>query len=242
MPMRKGRQITLLDLATHTSGLPRLPSNLKPTDPENPYAEYSVQNLYDFLSGLKLTRNIGSQYLYSNLGGGLLGHVLSLQAGMDYECLLRSRICESLGLSDTAITLSTELKARMATGHNSDLQPVPLWDLPTLAGAGALRSTANDLLSFLAANLGYLESPLAPAVAKMLTVRRSTGNPNCMVAIGWHILARHGREIAWHNGGTGGFRSFMGYDQTRGLGVVVLSNTGTAAGVDDIALRLLESD
>jgi CubicO group peptidase (beta-lactamase class C family) len=220
--------------------LPRLPSNLKPADSENPYAEYSVQKLYDFLSGLKLTRNIEPQYEYSNLGGGLLGHILSLRAGMDYESLVRKRICEPLRLNSTVITLTKEMKPRLATGHNADLQPVPLWDLPALAGAGALRSTANDLLIFLAANLGYLESPLAPAMAKMLTERRSTGNPNCMAAIGWHILARSGGEIAWHNGGTGGFRSFIGYDRPRGLGVVVLSNSRTAAGVDDVALQLLE--
>ena len=93
MPERNGRQITLEDLATHTSGLPRLPTNLSPKDAANPYADYSVEQLYQFLSGYQLTRDIGSQYEYSNLGGGLLGHVLARRAGMDYEKFVRSRIC-----------------------------------------------------------------------------------------------------------------------------------------------------
>src|SRR5271157_2778321 len=106
MPERGGRQITLQDLATHTSGLPRLPSNLNPKDPANPYADYSVDQLYQFLSGYQLTRDIGSQSEYSNLGGGLLGHVLARPAGMDYEALVKSRICEPLGMKSTGITLT----------------------------------------------------------------------------------------------------------------------------------------
>jgi D-alanyl-D-alanine-carboxypeptidase/D-alanyl-D-alanine-endopeptidase len=242
MPECGGRQITLLDLATHTSGLPRLPSNLKPEDPANPYADYSVEQLYQFLSTYELTRNIGSRYEYSNLGGGLLGHVLARRAAMDYEALVRTRICEPLCMNSTRITLLPGMKSRIATGYNAALEPVPMWDLPTLAGAGALRSTAEDLLTFLAANLGYIKPPLARAMAAMLTIRRPTGNPGSDVALGWHILARDGREIIWHNGGTGGFRSFVGYDRKNGVGVVALSNAGTAGGVDDVALHLLDKN
>jgi len=241
MPERGGRQITLQDLATHTSGLPRLPSNLMPKDPANPYADYSVDQLYQFLSGYQLTRDIGSQYEYSNLGGGLLGHVLARRAGMDYEALVRTRICEPLGMKSTGVTLSTDVKARLAVGHNQALESVGNWDLPTLAGAGALRSTANDLLSFLAANLGYTKSPLAPAMAAMLTVRRPTNMPGVEMALGWHILTNDGHEIIWHNGGTGGFRTFIGYDPKNRTGVVALSNTSTTTGVDDIGRHLLDT-
>src|ERR1700683_5398559 len=149
MPERNGRSITLVDLATHTSGLPRMPTNFSPKDPTNPYADYSAELLYQFLSTYQLTRDIGSQYEYSNLGGGLLGHVLARRAGVDYETLVRSRICEPLGMKSTAITLSADMKARFAIGHDQSLDPVAYWDLPTLAGAGALRSTENDLLTFL---------------------------------------------------------------------------------------------
>ncbi|HKB14403.1 MAG TPA: serine hydrolase domain-containing protein, partial [Vicinamibacterales bacterium] len=172
MPERGGRAITLQDLAMHTSGLPRMPSNFKPADPANPYADYSVEQLYQFLSSYELARDIGTQYEYSNLGGGLLGHVLALRAHTDYASLVRERITTPLGMTSTTIVLSPELKARLAVGHSPTLQPVANWDLPTLAGAGALRSTTNDLLTFLAANLGYAQSSLAPAMAAMLAVRR----------------------------------------------------------------------
>ena len=242
LPERNGRQTTLEDLATHTSGLPRLPSNLNPKDAANPYADYSVEQLYQFLSGYQLTRDIGSKYEYSNLGGGLLGHVLARHAGMDYEKLVRSRICDPLGMRSTGIMLTDEMKTRFAVGHNAALQRVAYWDLPTLAGAGALRSTANDMLTFVAANLGYVKTPLAPAMAAMLAVRRPTGVPGLEVGLAWHILTRDGHEIVWHNGGTGGFRSFIGFERKTGAGVVVLSNAETPAGVDDIGQHLLNSN
>ena len=241
MPERNGRVITLVDLATHTSGLPPLPANLKPKDPGNPYADYSVDQLYQFLSGYQLTRDIGSQYEYSNLGGGLLGHVLARRAGMDYETLVRTRICDPLGMNNTRITLTPEMKARLAVGHNRALDPVENWDLPTLAGAGALRSTANDMLTFLAANLGYIKSPLAPAMAAMLKVRRPTGQRGFDVAIGWHLYKTTNTELVEHNGGTGGYRSYIGFDPKQRVGVVALSNTATMAGVDDIGRHMLDA-
>ena len=240
IPQRNGKQITLQNLATHTSGLPRLPGNLKPKDPANPYADYSVAQLYEFLSSYELPRDIGSQYEYSNLGGGLLGHLLTLRAGMDYEALVRARITAPLNMKSTSITLSPEMKARMAVGHDDKLKPVANWDLPTLAGAGALRSTANDMLTFLSANLGYNGTPLAPAMAAMLDVRRSSGTPGLDVALAWHIYSTPlGGGVVWHNGGTGGYRSFIGYEPKTRIGVVVLANAETAAGVDDIGLHLL---
>jgi CubicO group peptidase (beta-lactamase class C family) len=240
MPERGGRTITLQDLATHTSGLPRMPDNFKPADPANPYADYSVEQLYHFLASYQLARDIGSQYEYSNLGGGLLGHVLALRAHTDYASLVRDRITGPLGMSSTAIALSPEMKSRLAVGHSAVLQPVANWDLPTLAGAGALRSTTADLLVFLAANLGYTTSPLAPAMKAMLDVRRPTGTGGLEVALGWHVLTAHGHEIVWHNGGTAGYRTFIGFDRAARSGVVVLSNAGTAAGPDDIGRHLLD--
>ncbi|HXW62346.1 MAG TPA: serine hydrolase [Candidatus Acidoferrales bacterium] len=240
MPERNGRSITLVDLATHTSGLPRLPQNLTPKDPGNPYRDYSVEQLYEFLSGYELARDVGSRYEYSNLGGGLLGYALARRAGTDYEALVQTRICDPLHMNSTRITLTSEMKARLAVGHNSALESVESWDLPTLAGAGALRSTASDLLIFLAANLGYTQSPLAPAMAAMLKVRRPTGQPGLDIALGWHIYTVNGKEIVWHNGGTGGYRSFMGFDPKTRIGVVALSNAFTALGVDDIGRHLLD--
>ncbi len=243
VPERGGRAITLEDLSTHTAGLHRLPTNLSPKNLANSYVDYSAEKLYQFLSNYQLPRDIGSQYEYSNLGAGLLGQALTLRAGKPYELLLRSRILGPLGMNSTRITLSPGLKLRMAAGHNNKLESVPNWDLDALAGAGALRSSANDLLTFLSAELGYTNTPLAPAMARMLTVRHATGNPGLQIALAWHILTPKDNqpEIVWHNGGTSGFRSSVGFDQKRRIGVVVLSNAFTVAGVDDIALHLLDT-
>ncbi|HEY5410819.1 MAG TPA: serine hydrolase [Caulobacteraceae bacterium] len=239
VPERGGRQITLIDLATHTSGLPRIPTNMAPKDPANPYADYTVQQLYDFLASYTLPRDIGSQYEYSNLGGGLLGHVLSLRGGADYGTLVRQRITDPLGMRSTGIALTAEEKARMAVGHDAALNPTSNWDIPTLAGAGALRSDADDILTFLAAELGYGKNPIAAAMKAQLAPRRPTTVPNLEIALGWHIFTIQGRQIVWHDGGTGGYRSMMAFDPKAGVGVVALSNVSTVAGVDDIPLHIL---
>jgi serine-type D-Ala-D-Ala carboxypeptidase/endopeptidase len=144
LPVRAGRQITFVDLATHTSGLPRMPENFRPKDPANPFADYTSQQLYAFLSTYELPRDIGIKFEYSNLGFGLLGQVLAHRAGMDYEQLVLTRICRPLGMDSTRITLSASLAQRFAAGHDPDLITVPAWDLPTLPGAGALRSTSHE--------------------------------------------------------------------------------------------------
>jgi serine-type D-Ala-D-Ala carboxypeptidase/endopeptidase len=217
-----------------------LPDNLQPTDPANPYADYSVQQLYHFISNYQLTRDIGATFEYSNLGAGLLGHALARHAAMDYETLMRSRVLAPLGMTSTAIALSPELKSRLAPGHDAQLRTVPNWDLRTLAGAGALRSTANDLLALLAAVLGQVESPLGQSIATTLTVRRPTAGPGWEVGLGWMVMPRGDDELIWHSGGTGGYRSFVGYLRKARIGVVVLSNTGTEVGGDDIGFHLLD--
>jgi D-alanyl-D-alanine-carboxypeptidase/D-alanyl-D-alanine-endopeptidase len=238
-PTRDGKEITLLDLATQTSGLPRLPTNFTPKDQKNPYADYTVDQLYSFLSSYTLTRGIGEKYEYSNLGVGLLGHILALRAGMDYETLVRKRISGPLKMKDTSIGLTPEMQARLATGHNGALKPVANWDLPTLAGAGALRSSVNDMLKFVAANLGLTKSPLLAAMQRAQQSQRETGQADLTIALNWHILKKFDSEIIWHNGGTGGYHSFIGFDKKNRKGVVVLSNS--ANDIDDIGRHLLVS-
>lgn len=239
MPERNGRKITLIDLATHTSGLPRLPNNFHPKDALNPYADYTVDQMYAFLSSYQLTRDIGSTYEYSNLGAGLLGHVLALKAGMSYEKLLQIRILGPLKMNSTGITLTPEMKAHLARGHGETLEPVANWDLPTLAGAGAIRSTANDMLKFLAANIGLTKTPLAPAMKAMLDVKKPTDLPDTEVALAWHISSKDGEQMVWHNGATGGYHSFMGFDPKSRTGVVVLCNSFTD--IDDIGRHIVDS-
>ena len=239
VPSRNGREINLLDLSTQDSGLPRLPGNLKPADPDNPYIDYGPDRLYAFLSGYTLQRDPGEKYEYSNLGAGLLGHALSLRAGMSYEELVRKRILVPLEMNDTEITLSDSQRARLAVGSAPDLKPVKNWDFDALAGAGALKSTANDMMKFLAAAMEIKDTSLRPAFRRLLHTRRPTGVPDLDIAMGWHIWKKFGSEIVWHNGGTGGYRSFVGFDPDRKAGVVVLCNT--AFGVDDIGLHALDT-
>lgn len=240
VPERGGRQITLHDLTSHRSGLPRLPDNLKPKDMLNPYASFTEADLYAFLNGHTLRRDPGAEFEYSNLGAGLLGHVLARAAGTSYEALVKDRILTPLKMTSTAITLSPELAARMSSGHNQTLAAVPGWDLPTLAGAGALRSTANDMLKFLAAHAGLDQSGLSAVMASMSASRRPAMGPS-QIGFGW-IIEKLGSdsEMIWHNGGTGGFQSFAGFDPKSRTAVVVLSNAQKMPGIDDIGRHLLD--
>jgi serine-type D-Ala-D-Ala carboxypeptidase/endopeptidase len=241
IPQRDGRQITLVDLATHTSGLPRMPANFHPKDPANPFIDYTEEQLYTFLSSYELTRDVGVKFVYSNLGFGLLGQGLARRAGTDYETLVETRICEPLGMKSTRITLTPEMEHRFAAGHSADLVTVSRWDLPSLAGAGALRSSTNDLLNFLAATMGYTHTTLAPAMKTMLSIQRPTGQAFIDSALGWAVDTRGGSEIIWKNGGTGGYRTFIGYSPRTGVGIVALSNASTEFGTDDIGLHLLDA-
>ena len=239
VPERAGKSITLADLATHHSSLPSLPDDLEPPDTLNPYAAYTTEQLYRFLSRYQLPRDIGADFEYSNTGFGLLGHALARRAGVDYETLVTQRITNPLGMSSTAITLSPELAGRMATGHNGDLQPVPNWDLPAIAAAGALRSSANDLLNLLAMAVSTEKSPLSDAVAAA-SVKRKPVNDGTQVGLAWMITESSSGDIVWHSGGTGGFVSFFGFHPASRTGVVVLSNSD--ADVNDIGMHLLNRD
>jgi CubicO group peptidase (beta-lactamase class C family) len=235
VPGRNGREITLHDLVTHRSGLPRLPTNLTSTDLSNPYAAYTVGDLYEFLAGHKLRRDPGAEFEYSNLGVGLLGHVLALRESTSYERLVRAKILNRLGMKSTAIELSPEAKARMAQGHDHKLEPVSSWDLPALAGAGALRSSANDLLRFVAAHAGIPKAD--PVLASMIAIRKPAAGGD--IGLGW-LITKRGIEIVHHGGGTGGFQAFAGFDPVGRVGVVVLSNAQTQPGVDDLGMHLLD--
>ena len=237
VPARNGRQITLLDLATQSSGLPRMPTNFRPKDPNNPYADYTLPMLYDFLSGYQLPRDPGERYEYSNLGFALLGHVLERRAGRPWDQLVQERVIRPLGLADTRITLSPSMKERLATGH-ADGQPVASWDLPTFAPAGALRSTASDMLRFVAAAMDPA-GPLAPLFRTTEQSRRVITPARLEIGLGWHILHIDGHDIVWHNGGTGGYHAFAGFEPVSRRAVVLLANS--ADDIDDIGVHLLDS-
>jgi D-alanyl-D-alanine-carboxypeptidase/D-alanyl-D-alanine-endopeptidase len=236
IPERGGRKITLLDLTTQSSGLPRMPDNLRPKDFLNPYADYTADQMFDFLGRYELTRDIGAQYEYSNLGVGLLGQALSRRAGKSYEALVKERILDPLKMDQSGVTLTPWMREHLAKGHNGQGDVTSNWDIPTLAGAGALRSTMNDMLRFAHANLDPAGGRLQRVMQQTHEMRKSVG-PAMSIGMNWHIRRVNDRDVVWHNGGTGGYRTWIGFDKTSKVAAVVLTNS--ALGNDDLGFDLV---
>jgi serine-type D-Ala-D-Ala carboxypeptidase/endopeptidase len=239
VPERSGRSITLVDLATHTSALPFMPPDLPALD-DSLAAKDPAAPLYRFLAGYELPRDIGAQWDYSNFGYWLLGQALASRAATDYESLLRARVLAPMKLKSTANSPSPGMKAKLAVGHDSALQLAPSFDaIPRYASMSevlGLVSTANDLSTLLSTAMGYERSPLAPAMAAMLSTRRpkSLGQQQ---ALGWVVVGKGDDALIVHDGGTFGHASSVAWDPKKRVGVVVLSNH--VASVDDIARHLL---
>jgi CubicO group peptidase (beta-lactamase class C family) len=228
-------------LANHTSALPRLPANLRPKEPRDPYADYGEAALFEFVESWRPAAAPGEKSEYSNLGVGLLGHLLARKAGKSYEALLRERVLGPLGLGDTAITLDAGMKARMAQGHDAAGRPLPAWNFDALAAAGALRSTARDLLRLAGVCLAAPQGRLGEALVLSQQCRhQDPGSDARCIGLCWHRDEFGGKRFAlvWHNGGTGGCHSFLGILPERRLAVVLLC-ARQLPGVDGVAHRLL---
>jgi serine-type D-Ala-D-Ala carboxypeptidase/endopeptidase len=238
LPTRGGKQITLGNLSEQNSGLPRMPTNFHPRDASNPYADYTVEQMYEFLGGYALTRDPGEQFEYSNLGVGLLGNTLASATHKSYETLERERVWTPLGMTNTSITLTPWMKQHLALGHDESGKVVANWDIPAMAGAGAIRSTAIDMLKFVDANVHPERGKVERAMAFAHQPRASAGGA-AMIGLNWLIVHPGKDTIVWHNGGTGGYRTFVGLEPSKRVGVVVLTNTG-GAGADDIGMHLLD--
>ena len=235
LPTYNDVEITLGHLSDHTSALPRMPSNYDPADPDNPYADYTEELLYEFLSTVNLEREIGSEYEYSNLAQGLLGHILAKKAGKSFEQLLKDVITEPLGMNETAVTFDKHMKQNLAVGHDSGAE-VSNWDIATLTGAGGIRSSTHDMLIFLQANMGLIKSNLTSAMDKTHEVRHDKAGNNS-VGLGWHIIYDGDNQYISHGGATGGYRAFAAINKKSNKGVVVMTNSTN--GADDIARYLM---
>lgn len=239
MPGFDGKPITLLHLATQSSGLPSLPDNFDPTDAGNPYASYTADDLYQFLNSYKLTRAPGEKYEYSNLGMGLLGQLLSLQSGQTYGQLLSERITGPLGLKDTAVKLTREQRSRAARPHQSFGQPTNVWDFLSLAGAGGVHSTARDMLKLAQAHLDPPDNDLGAAIQLAWKVHRQSDAPEePPLGLAWNRIP--GLDAGWHNGQTGGFHAMLLIDRRLNAAVVVLTNTATME-VDRLAFDIMQA-
>ncbi|MEM6470867.1 MAG: serine hydrolase [Planctomycetota bacterium] len=222
------RKITLRDLSTHVSGLPRMPNNLNVlAQLSDPYANYAASDLFTFLKAHQLRRSPGEKEEYSNLAVGLLGEVLSQQQNLTYEALLRSRITEPLKMRDTCLSLSESQLERLAPPHNIGRKPSSNWNFKALAGAGAIRSSIGDMLKFCRANLNVPDNETGKAISSAFSKQReAVGASSRPMGFGWII--NPGSETRWHNGGTGGYHSILLINQKEKHCVVVLCNTASA--------------
>lgn len=234
-----GRAITAFDLATHSSGLSGLPDDLLARGMANPYSGYGADGLLAWLADYGLDRPIGEKFDYSNAGIALLGLAIEHVTGRSYAELVQGDILDPLGMTETSLALTGGPDIAMAQGHDAARTPVPHWDFDAFAPVGALRSTTTDLAKFIAAASGATHPELAPVFSTMLARTRPVGE-NETVGLGWFVTPIGAGEIVWHNGITGGFRSFAGFERQSGKGVVVLSNMVTEAGIEDIGFHLLD--
>ena len=219
----RGPDITLLDLATHHSGLPRMPDNTPTGGLRETYTDYHAAELYDFIRRNGLEKPPKPQFLYSNLGFSILGAALANRAGVSYPQLLQERIAGPLGMTSTAIALSSEQRARFLQGYDDKGRPTAAWDLDAFASAGGIRSDAADMLTYLEAELHPERTPFPAALlASQRTRARVSGSVS--IALAWNYDAETG--FYFHNGGTGGFTSYATFDPRREAAAVVLLNAG----------------
>lgn len=224
-----GAEITLLDLVTQHSGMPRMPTNFAPSDPNNPYADYGASQLEAFIAQTGVAKPSDARFLYSNVGLGLLGHALSRAAGQPWPQLVAQQVLQPLGMHETVVAIPPALRARFIAGHNGTLAPAHAWDLDALAGAGALRSTADDMLGYLEAQLnpdGVKATSAAgsslPAALKRSQQLQADADSGMRIAYAWLHAPTSGHW--WHNGGTGGYSSYAFFNPKEGYAAVVLVN------------------
>jgi len=220
LPGASPGRVTLVDLATHTAGLPRLPPGLRRyalLRPRDPYARYPARRfLREARRSLASAPGGGQPYLYSNYGFGLLGYLLGQAAGAEYERLVADRVCVPLGLR------ATTFDAAPVQGHQRG-RPVPPWRLGVMSAAGGLYSTAADLARLLTAVLDPDATALGHVIRAALAPRAviSAGKE---IGLAWHHTLRDGQRVIWHNGMTGGFSAIVAFSPARRAGIAALAN------------------
>jgi CubicO group peptidase (beta-lactamase class C family) len=240
-PFNNGTKASFIDLANHTSGLPRLPTNLDLTkvNPENPYKEYNEQELKEYLTNhLDLTNK--GEYQYSNLGAGLLGYTLSEIENITYENLLQNKIFHKYNMQNSTAEIDS-LKEKLVKGLNNEGNEIPNWEFSALAGAGSILSTTEDLSKFAIAQFDFSNKELKLTRKKTFEV-----NKNMNIGLGWHLLTSKSKNIwYWHNGGTAGYSSSMVIDEKTKNGVIILSNVSAfnpkMGNIDNLCFELMKT-
>ena len=234
-PRRDGKGILLWHLSTHTSGLPRIPDNMN-AQSNDPYKAYGTKELWDFIDGVRPATEPGASYAYSNLGAGLLGTVVAKASNSTYEKLLKDRVANPLGMTDTTVKLTRKQKKRLAPPHSSG-RKASNWEFDSMVGCGGIRSTADDMLKFVKATLSQGGDGLHRAITRSTKRLFTLPTAPAGIGLGWQI-AQDGSTL-WHNGQTGGYHSAMFVNPLNNTGVVVLSN-GADPTVGVVAERVIQ--
>ncbi|MCK0188730.1 serine hydrolase domain-containing protein [Arenibacter sp. F20364] len=242
-PLKDDVKITFKQLSNHTSGLPRLPSNLLPdsVDLQNPYKDYDERKLKQYMSeDLELHQNPGEKFEYSNLGVGLLGFILSEIDSTSYEDLLQAKICTQYYMDHTT-TDRKKIADKLVIGLGPNGNVTPNWDLNVLVGAGGIVSSVSDLSKFALAQFNNSNQVLALTRKSTFTTQENKSG----IGLGWAIKTDLGKKSFSHSGGTGGYRSFLIIDIENKNGVIILSNISAAhknsMNIDNLGTRLIES-
>ena len=237
IPNYQGQKILLKHLITHTGGLPYLPYNFQCQDISNPFANYNMQQVFDFLNSYELPRPPGEQYDYSNLSVGLVGYIISGGSAASYQQILQERICQPLGLKNTSLGPTPAMEQNLSKAHVGN-QVVPFWEFPVLFGTGGIYSTVKDLACFLKTHMGLTNSVLTDTFQKTHKIYRSADEPNLSIASAWHVSECFPSKVIYLNGGTGGCRSYIGFCPDTQRGVVILSNS--AVNINDLGFHLVD--
>jgi CubicO group peptidase (beta-lactamase class C family) len=233
------KNIKLVNLTNHTSGLPGLPANFtaqKAYQETNPYKNYTKEMLFSYLKSCTLRSEPGTKYAYSNLAVGLLGIILERVSGKPYEQLVSDIICKPLGMNSTVQHLYPLISTRFTTVYDENGSQTPAWDFNALAACGSLRSTVNDLLLYTKANMVKNDTKLSKAFE---LTHQITFSNDTKVAVGWHIIKVDGVNYYFHNGGTDGSSSFLAYNIEKNIAVIILSNSGASTDTTGVGLLKL---
>lgn len=241
-PIKTTAKITLQQLANHTAGLPRLPSNYKRIfkDHRNPYKHYDEERLIEYLKeGIETKSPVGEKYTYSNIGVGLLGYLLTKHTNTAYNDLLQELIFSKYEMNSST-TKRDELKNKLVNGLNEKGYVIPNWDLNVLVGAGGVLSNVEDLSKFV--NAHFDPSNKALELSRQTTFYH---NENLALGLGWHIYNPDSDHVRfWHNGATGGYKSCMAMDVKRKNAVIVLSNVSLSHNdkwdIDGLCFKLMD--
>jgi CubicO group peptidase (beta-lactamase class C family) len=239
VPSLNGKEISLLSLSTHRSGMPRFPYNVDPKNIDEPYADYTAEKLYEYISNFQ-PPDIDTVWRYSNVGYGLLGLILEKIAQKNYETLVTQKICKPLNMGNTVILMNAQQTMNAAVGHAETGTYVGFTDLGAISAGGALRSNINDLLTFAEANLGLIQTDLFPAMQLTHILQAKKDGINTYTTMGWTLTNDNGSYLLFKDGGMPGFRSFLGIDKINKIGVVVLCNSNNS--VTDIGRHILDSN